>query len=64
MPEKRLTKLFLCLTKLASGKHFIILAKAKRLKLGEDLNSFSYVTPFDEIKEIYNRISSNYLMEN
>jgi len=64
MPEKRLTKLFLCLTKLASGKHFIILAKSKRLKLGEDLNSFSYVTPFDEIKEIYNRISSNYLMEN
>lgn len=52
LPDKRLTKLFYCLSKLRNAQHYIILSESERISHGDALHAFKFHASLDKLKQV------------
>ena len=52
LPDRRVTKLFYTVSKIANATHYVVLSPSTRIKPGSTINSFQYSIPIQPIRKL------------
>lgn len=62
LPNTRLTKVFYKVSKINNCQHFILTVDSERIKEGDNINSFKYITPIQKIESLIDKLSLSYMI--